>query len=274
MTSSSDPYVVRSPGLVVHGSVVRDSGRAEDVDVTQAATLLLDRLDAGPRRLSSLCDDPSGIAAVRELSQLGMASVLIPLRPGLGRASGGRLGDVLRLGVRRLPVGPSSFPGVLLACLVLVLGARKRLLLALSTLLGLVTLLLPDVSAARVVDAALAPVLLAVTVVAHEAGHLAALRRLPGRAEAGALMVGRTHLSVLRPHLSGSALRQVSLAGPVTGMLASLLLAGLSGVAPMCGVAGLLGVAWHAANLLPAAPDGCQLWHGEDPGVATASRAA
>jgi Zn-dependent protease len=270
VTSSSDPYVVRSPGLAVRGTVVSDTGRHEVVEVTPAGGALLGLLEDRPVRLSELCGGPEGegvVTPILELSLLGMVSARLPLRTVLGVGAGGfdaRLGLVLQLGIRRLPVGPRGFAGVLAQCVRLFLAARARVLGAVSTVLVLGTLVLSGWSAGRLVDAALAPVLLAVTVVAHEAGHLAALRRLPGLAAAGALMLGPTHLSVLRPQLSGSALRKTSIAGPLTGVAASVALAGLSAIAPLCGIAGLLGVAWHAANLLPAAPDGGQLWRGED----------
>jgi hypothetical protein len=95
-------------------------------------------------------------------------------------------------------------------------------------------------------------VVCAVSMVAHETAHLAALRVLSHDRRAGAVAHSWVDVWVVGPTATGATARLTALAGPAAGALACWAL-GLAGAPELiCWAVGAV----HAANLLPVTPDG------------------
>jgi hypothetical protein len=165
------------------------------------------------------------------------------------------------LGTQRVAIPPGAMPLVAARCLLAVLRTWACTLLigcgAVFAAVWTLTGSLPDA-----VLPALAPLIFISTFAMHEAAHLAALRRVTGHPGLGALLIGPFTLSVIRPDMSGWALRAVAAAGPIAGVGSGLLGCLMLSVDPACGLAGLFACAVHLANLTPRAPDGHSLWCG------------
>lgn len=103
-----------------------------------------------------------------------------------------------------------------------------------------------------------ATVLVLVSVIAHEYGHLIALRRVPATVVARGLS-----LSVAHPELPTGMGRRVALAGPLLALAAALVTAGVlfvAGTNHFFIAMGLLVGASHLYSLVPWHHDGKMLW--------------
>jgi hypothetical protein len=67
----------------------------------------------------------------------------------------------------------------------------------------------------------------------------------------------------VRPDVTGRRLRAVAVAGPLAGVGVGVLATALIQAQPVCGLAGMIVVALHLANLTPRAPDGRACWTGQ-----------
>jgi hypothetical protein len=267
---SSDPLVVRTAMLSLpRAGVVHDPHRATDVHVDHDTWQILVALARGPVPATSLWPnlaDGEGSRQLVTLAQHGLVHLRFPpgslarhLLGAVRHGSDRELRMLAALGTRRVAIPPGPLALVAAHCLLAVLRTWAfALIVGCGALFGSVWTMtgsMPDA-----VLPAVAPVLFITTVATHEAAHLAALRRVTQRPGLGALLIGPFALSVIRPDLSGWALRAVAAAGPIAGVGSGLLACLMLGVDPMCGLAGLLACALHLANLTPHAPDGHELW--------------
>jgi hypothetical protein len=251
--------------------VVHDPHRAADVHIDHGAWQILDALANGPAPTASVWPDPTDERASHQLVTLaehGLVHLCFP--PGtlvqqvlhaLRRGSDRELRMLAALGTRRVAIPSGSLPLLTVRCLLVILRAWAcALIVGCGALSGSAWIVTGSLWGA--VLTALAPLLFISTIATHEAAHLAALRRVTGQPGVGALLIGPFALSVIRPDLSGWALRVVAAAGPMAGMGCGLLSCLMLDVDPMCGLAGLFACALNLANLTPRAPDGHNLWRG------------
>ncbi|WP_322778233.1 hypothetical protein [Frankia sp. Cas4] len=251
------------------GEVI-DPHRAMQVRIELDAWHTLDLLGSGPKPASRLWHETTADCASAQLVTLaghGLVHLRFPrgslarqVLSALRRGTDHELRMLTALSLRRVHVPVCRWPSITARCLLVVLRAWAGVL-ALAGAAMFTTALALTGSPLRALPPALAPLVLVTTIAVHEAAHLIAVRTVTGNPGCGALLVGLFRLSVIRPELTGRALRIVAAAGPSAGFSCGLLACPLLAIDPLCGLTALLSCALHLANLTPRAPDGQQLWY-------------